>query len=219
MIKGLIFDLDGTMVMNMPFHMRAFNVQAERHGYTLLSPLTSRFFGWHNFQIMPEIIPAADIERIGLQYLSDEKEAIYRELYSGNVTLTKGLDKILDEAVRCGVKTFIGSAAPRENVEFIVAEAALDGRMVGYVCADDVTHCKPDPEIFLKSCEKLGLAPSECVVFEDATSGIKAAVAAGCYPIGIATTTTREALLEAGARMIIDDFDEISVEQLVAQIG
>ena len=56
-------------------------------------------------------------------------------------------------------------------------------------------------------------------MFEDATSGIKAAVAAGCYPIGIATTTTREALLEAGARMIIDDFDEISVEQLVAQIG
>lgn len=219
MIKGLIFDLDGTMVMNMPFHMRAFNVQAERHGYKLMSQLTSRFYGWHNFQIMPEVIPAADIERIGLQYLSDEKEAIYRELYSGNVALTTGLDALLDEAARCGVKCLIGSAAPRVNVEFIVREAALEGRMEGYVCADDVTHCKPDPEIFLKSCDKLGLAPSECVVFEDATSGIKAAVAAGCYPIGITTTASREVLLEAGARMVIDDFNEISVEQLVAQIG
>ena len=219
MIKGLIFDMDGTLVQNMPYHLRAFDEQARRHGYTLKSPMGERYFGWHNFQIMPEIIPDKEIERIGLEYLSDEKEAIYRELYSGNVALTKGLDALLDTAEKLGINSFIGSAAPRVNIEFILAETTVDKRMCGYVCADDVTRCKPDPEIFLKSCARLGLEPSECIVFEDAVSGIKAAVAAGCYPVGLTSIATREALIEAGARLVIEDFDDVDLESLVAQIG
>lgn len=77
MIKGLIFDMDGTLIQNMPYHMKAFNVLAERLGYQMLQPVTNKFYGRHNDEIFSAIAPQWIIDKYGLQYLSDEKEAIY----------------------------------------------------------------------------------------------------------------------------------------------
>lgn len=218
-MKGFIFDMDGTLVENMAFHFLAFEKQAEHHGYELLRPITSRYYGWHNRDIMPETIPAEVIERLGLDFLSDEKEAIYRELYAGNVKLTAGLDELLADAKRCGIRCAVGSAGPRVNVEFIMREGDLFSRMDAYVCADDVTRCKPDPEIFLKSCAKLNLDPSDCVVFEDAVSGIEAGRAAGCRTVGITTTISGQALLDAGADFVVPDFRVLTVAEIERRLA
>ncbi len=211
--------MDGTLVENMAFHFLAFDKQAERHGYRLMRPITSRYYGWHNKDIMPEVIPPEFIERLGLQFLSDEKEAIYRELYAGNVRLTAGIDCLLADAKRCGVKCAVGSAGPRLNVEFIMREGDLFDRMDAYVCADDVTNCKPDPEIFLKSCAKLGLDSSECVVFEDAVAGIEAGRAAGCRTVGITTTISERSLLDAGADFVVPDFRGLTVAEIERRLN
>lgn len=218
MIKGLIFDMDGTFVSNMPFHMLAWAEQGRRHNYELIAPVSNRFYGWHNFDILPNVVPADVIERFGLEYLSDEKEAIYRELYAGNVVLAEGLDDLMQDAERRGVKCFIGSAAPRLNAEFVIRESGTAERLAGYICADDVTHCKPHPEIFLRSCERMGLQPSECVVFEDAISGIKAGVAAGCHVVGISSTAPAEVLLDGGAEFVVPDFRGMTIESLSARL-
>jgi len=218
-MKGFVFDMDGTLVENMAFHFLAFDKQAERHGYELMRPITSRYYGWHNKDIMPEVIPPEFIERLGLQFLSDEKEAIYRELYAGNVRLTAGIDRLLADAKRCGIKCAVGSAGPRVNVEFIMREGDLFDRMDAYVCADDVTHCKPDPEIFLKSCAKLGLEPSECVVFEDAVAGIEAGRAAGCHTVGITTTISGQSLLDAGADFVVPDFRGLTAAEIERRLN
>ncbi|MBQ5752855.1 MAG: HAD family phosphatase [Alistipes sp.] len=218
MIKGLIFDMDGTFVPNIPFHMQAWTEQGRRHGYELVAQVTNRLFGWHNYDILPHVVPAEFIERLGLEYLSDEKEAIYRELYAGNVVLTEGLKELLQDAKRCDVKCFVGSAAPRVNVEFVLEESSSAEHLAGYICADDVTHCKPHPEIFLSSCERMGLQPSECVVFEDAISGIKAGVAAGCHVVGISSTAPAEVLLECGAEFVEPDFRGMTIESLSARL-
>ena len=216
MIKGLIFDMDGTLIQNMPYHMRAFATQAERHGFKHTQPVSNKFYGRHNDEIFENVVEPWVIEKFGLQFLSDEKEAIYRELYAGNVALTDGLDALLADAAANGVKCYIGSAAPRINAELIWNEAKLEGRIDGYVCGDDVVNCKPHPEIFLTACERMGLKPEECVVFEDALSGLKAGFAAGCMVVGLSTTAPAEDLVESGVQHIFENFEGMTIASLEA---
>lgn len=217
-IKGLIFDMDGTLIENMAYHFAAFDELARRHGYKHLRPVDSRYYGWNNLDIFPEIVPAADLAQLGADNLSKEKEVVYRELYAGHVKLTAGLDALLTDARRCGVKCAIGSAGPRVNVEFIMREAKLGDRMDAYVCLDDVTRCKPDPEIFLTACERLHLAPHDCVVFEDGIPGIKAALAAGCAAVGVATTMPAKALTDAGADIVVRNFEGMTIASLAKKL-
>lgn len=214
MIKGLIFDMDGTLIQNMPYHMKAFNTLAERLGYQMLQPVTNKFYGRHNDEIFIAIAPQWVIDKYGLQYLSDEKEAIYRELYAGHVRLTDGLEELLADAKSKGVKCYIGSAAPKVNLDLIWEGAELDGKIDGYVCGDDIVNFKPHPEVFLKSCEGMGVAPEECVVFEDAISGIKAGWAAGCKVVALSTTATVEALAADGVEHIVPNFEGMTIASL-----
>ena len=214
MIKGLIFDMDGTLIQNMPYHMKAFSTLAERLGYQMLQPVTNKFYGRHNDEIFLAIAPQWVIDKYGLQYLSDEKEAIYRELYAGKVCLTDGLAELLAEAKAKGVKCYVGSAAPRLNIDLIWNGAQLDDKIDGCICGDDVVNFKPHPEIFLKCCEGMGLAPEDCVVFEDAISGIKAGWAAGCKVVALSSTATPEALAADGVEHIITDFQGMTLESL-----
>jgi flagellar biosynthesis regulator FlbT len=78
--------------------MKAFNTLAERLGYQMLQPVTNKFYGRHNDEIFMAIAPQWVIDKYGLQYLSDEKEAIYRELYAGHVCLTDGLEELIADA-------------------------------------------------------------------------------------------------------------------------
>ena len=214
MIKGLIFDMDGTLIQNMPYHMKAFNILAERLGYQMLQPVTNKFYGRHNDEIFRAIAPQWVIDKYGLQYLSDEKETIYRELYAGNVRLTDGLEELIADARSKGVKCYIGSAGPRVNLELIWNGAELDGKIDGYICGDDVVNFKPHPEIFLKSCEGMGLSPEDCVVFEDAISGIKAGWAAGCKVVALSTTATAETLAADGVEYIVPNFEGMTIASL-----
>jgi HAD superfamily hydrolase (TIGR01509 family) len=214
MIKGLIFDLDGTLIQNMPFHMRAFKTLAERCGFEYVQPVSNKFYGRHNDEIFDNVVEPWVIEKYGHQYLSDEKEAIYRELYSGNVRLTDGLEELLADAKAKGVKCYIGSAAPRINAEMIWNEANLGEKLEGYICGDDVTNCKPHPEIFLRACEAMGLQPEECVVFEDALSGIKAGFNAGCKVVALSTTAAPEDLALDGLQHIFPSFEGMTIASL-----
>ena len=214
MIKGLIFDMDGTLIQNMPFHMRAFDVQAERHNYKLTQPVTNRFYGRHNDEIFLNVVEPWVVEKFGLQTLSEEKEAIYRELYAGHVKLTDGLEELLADAKAKGVKCYVGSAAPRLNIDFIWGEAELDSKLDGWVCGDDIVNFKPHPEVFLTCCERMGLKPEECVVFEDAISGIKAGVAAGCKVVGLSSTAPAEELMAGGIKHVVSNFEGMTIESL-----
>lgn len=214
MIRGLIFDMDGTLVPNMPYHMKAYEELARRRGFEMIEPVTPKFFGWSNPDVIRAVVPAPIVEQFGAEFLGDEREAIYREIYAGHVTLMKGLKELLDEAVASGVRFTIGSAGPRLDVEFILGQTGLKSLMTGYICGDDVTHGKPDPEIFNRACELMELPPEQCVVFEDAIPGTKAGVAAGCKVVSLSINVPEEELRAAGADLVVKDFTPISLKVL-----
>ncbi len=214
MLKGVLFDMDGVLVNNLEIHRQAFAEFFRRYGVERTFDELSRVFGKGNDDIMGELMPADVVERVGIRQLGYEKEAIYREIYAPIITPQPGLLAFLAECEREGLRSAVGSSGYKANVDFVLDKCNIRRYFEATVAGDEVTRCKPDPEIYLTAAAKLGLAPCECIVFEDAEAGIEAAKRAGMKVVALATTFDREFLATTDADMIIGDFRDISVEQL-----
>ena len=213
-LKGLLFDMDGTLVDNLAYHFAAFAEYAKRKGFDLLEPVTLKHNGMHSNQIFPMVLGEAKVAEYGIDRLNREKEEVYRDMYRGKVEPIKGIIELLQAAKAAGVKCAIGSSGCRENVQFIIEGLGIEDLIDASISGSDVTHGKPHPEIFTKAHEALGLKAEECIVVEDAVNGIMAGVAAGCKCLGITTTASAETLNAAGAAMSVADFTTITIEGL-----
>ncbi|HBX90967.1 MAG TPA: haloacid dehalogenase [Alistipes sp.] len=211
MIRAALFDMDGTLVANTPYHLRAFAIFCERYGVTDWETKLASVFGMGNDDILGLIMPDAVREK-GVEALADEKEAIYREIYAPDIRPVEGLARLLGRLTQAGIRCAVGSSGCRKNVDFVLEKCGIEGCFDAIVSGDRVTHCKPDPEIYLTAAAALELTPAECVVFEDAKAGIEAARRAGAGRIvALTTTLPREVLAaETAADMIIDNFAEIA---------
>ena len=214
MLKGLLFDMDGVLVNNLEVHRAAFAEFFRRYGVERSFDELNRVFGKGNDDIMGELMPKEVVERVGIRELGYEKEAIYREIYAPIITPQPGLLEFLAEAVEAGLRSAVGSSGYRVNVDFVLEKCRIGSYFEAIVAGDEVTRCKPDPEIYLTAAAKLGLKPAECVVFEDAEAGIEAAKRAGIKVVALATTFSREFLGGTEADVIVDDFRDVSVAML-----
>lgn len=207
--------MDGVLVNNMAVHFRAFAAMAERYHLRAEEGVDfSHLNGRGNDDIITALFPAELVAQKGVQALADEKEALYREIYAPEIAPTAGLVRLLGELTGAGLRCAVGSSGPRENVDFVLRECHIEPYFEVRISGDMVTRCKPDPEIFLTAAHRLGLEPSECLVFEDAISGVRAAKAAGMKVIALTTTHTREQLLREGAEIVAEDFTTISMEDI-----
>lgn len=214
MLKGVLFDMDGVLVNNLEVHRAAFAEFFRRYGVERSFEELSRVFGKGNDDIMGELMPRDVVERVGIRELGHEKEAIYREIYAPTITPQPGLLTFLDECEAEGLKCAVGSSGYRANVDFVLDKCNIERYFDYAVAGDEVTRCKPDPEIYLTAAAKLGLRADECVVFEDAEAGIEAAKRAGMRVVALATTFNRDFLETTDADYIIDDFRGITVDKL-----
>lgn len=213
-LKGILFDMDGTLVDNLAYHFASFDEFIKRKGLTLLEPVSLRINGMHSDDVFRILLGEEECKKHSLDALNREKEEVYRDMYRGNVTPVAGLMEFLRAAKGAGIKCAIGSSGCRENVEFIIAELDIREFINASISGSDVSHGKPHPEIFTKAHEALGLKAEECIVVEDAVNGIIAGVRAGCKCLGITTTSSAEVLSEAGASVCAKDFTSITIESL-----
>ena len=214
MLKGLLFDMDGVLVNNLEVHREAFAEFFRRYGVERSFDELSRVFGMGNDDIMGELMPRDIVERVGVRELGYEKETIYREIYAPKITPQPGLLSLLAEAEHEGLKCAVGSSGYRANVDFVLDKCNIERYFEAAVAGDEVTRCKPDPEIYLTAAAKLGLHPSECIVFEDAEAGIEAAKRANMKVVALATTFDREFLATTAADAIVDDFRDVTIDML-----
>lgn len=195
MKKAALFDMDGTLVDNTLAHMCAFEIFCARYGVTGWKEKLSQAFGMGNDDIMRLIMPAELIRERGLASLAEEKEAIYREIYAPEIRPVKGLVPLLESLRAAGVRCAVGSSGCRANVDFVLEKCRIGEFFDARISGDRVTRCKPDPEIYLTAAAALGMAPADCVVFEDAKAGIESARRAGVgRVVALATTLPREVL-------------------------
>lgn len=187
--------MDGVLVYNMAIHQEAFKQYCDQYNIEGLKEIIDRCSGMGNDEIMREIFPPEVIEEKGLATLAFEKEALYREIYAPMIKPVEGLAEYLKSLKEKGLKIAVGSSGCRLNVEFVLKACGIAEYFDALVYEELVTKCKPDPEIYLTAISKLGLNASECVVFEDAKFGIRAARAAKVAKvIGVATTLTADVL-------------------------
>lgn len=211
MIKGALFDMDGTLVDNTAVHVRAFEIFCDRYGIEDWQQKLTTVFGMGNDDILQLIMPD-EVSRKGVPALADEKEAIYREIYAPEIRPVEGLVDLLRRLRAAGIPCAVGSSGMKANVDFVLDTCNIREYFAAQVSGDMVSRCKPDPEIYLKAAKALGINPSECVIFEDAPAGIEAARRAGAGRIvALATTLPREKLeREAGVDLIVDNFADIT---------
>ncbi len=175
--RGLIFDLDGTLLDSMPHHVRAWIQTAREHGFEINPDLIYAWGGISSKDVVKRFsdmgYPAGDVD-----LFVKRKVELYRE-HINEVRLFAPIEKILKEAHERGQLTAIASGTQRINGEDTLRLHHLEKYVDALVCADDVTHHKPHPESFLTAAEKLGLNSKECLVFEDGKLGIEAASAGG----------------------------------------
>lgn len=196
MASAIIWDLDGIIVHSGPYHYEAYRRLFAEKGIALAEEqFRAEFLGLRNDAILCAVLgelPAAEAER-----LASRKEEAFRDLVRNNVRALPGAVALLRRARGAGLRQAIVSSTPRENIELILASLGVRGLLDAIVGEEDAARGKPDPEGFLVAAARLGAAPAECVVIEDAPEGIAAGKAAGARVIGVATTRPPGRLAQA----------------------
>ena len=210
MRRGVIFDMDGVLVDNRDMHIEAFVILCKKYGVDLSKEKLFSVFGMGNEEILPIVLPKELIEKRGIHPLAEEKEAIYREIFERTIAPTPGLVPFLHALRAEGFRTAVGSSGMAANVRFVLEKCGIADCFDAIVNGDMVTHCKPDPEIFLTASRLMDVPPAECVVIEDSFAGIEAARRAGMAVIAMATTFPKERLSATDNDMIVPDFTPLT---------
>ena len=185
--KAIIFDLDGVICFTDKYHYLAWKALADRLGIYFDEKINDRLRGVSRMASLEIILERSDVEYTSEQkeVFAAEKNDTYLELLKqmSPVDLSDEVKSTLEELRSRKYKIAIGSSS--KNTKFILERIGLNGFFDAVADGTDITHSKPDPEVFLCAASKLGLAPAECAVVEDAKAGIQAAKAGGMTALAL----------------------------------
>jgi beta-phosphoglucomutase len=186
-IKALLFDLDGVIVSTEKNHFEAWRETASKLGIAFSEHDNEALKGVNRVDSLKQIL------KLGNKTVSAEEfESLLvfkNDMYLDSITtlskddLLPGVHALLLQAKSMGVKIGLGSSS--KNAPMILTRLGITDLFDVIIDGNGVTHPKPDPEVFLNGAKALALAPSDCLVFEDASSGVAAAKAGGFIAIGV----------------------------------
>ncbi len=210
-LKGCIFDLDGVIVDTAKYHFMAWRRLAKELGF---------IFTLEDNEALKGVSRMASLEILlrtgGVKATEKEKEMMAARKNGWYVEFITGMtpDEILPGSIRLlkalrkeGILTAIGSAS--KNAGMILDGIGLREMFDVIVDGNKIHKAKPDPEVFLRGAEEMGLAPGNCIVFEDAQAGIEAAIAGGMRCVGVGSPE-----LLGKADMVIPDLRKITINNL-----
>jgi beta-phosphoglucomutase family hydrolase len=189
--KTFLFDLNGTVIDDMSFHIQSWYEILNKLGATISYEETKRQCYGKNEEVLERVFPRRfTAEEMTAMII--EKERQYQENFRPHMRLIAGLEGFLEQAYNANIKMAIGSAAIPFNIDYILDGLHLRKYFPVVVSAYDVIASKPHPETFLQCAEKLNVAPADCIVFEDSPKGVESAAKAGMKAVVITTMHTKE---------------------------
>ena len=212
--KAFLFDLNGTMIDDMPYHIKAWHRILNDLGAGIsLERMKQECYG-KNHEVLERIF-AGRFSEEEKDKMSIDKERRYQEEFRPQLKLIPGLDSFLKRSHAAGVKLAIGSAAIMFNIDFVLDGLGIREYFDAIVSADDVKQSKPDPETWVKCLERLKLQPADCLVFEDSPKGAESALNAGLKCIIITTLHDRSEFdLYKNVIAFINDFEDASLRDI-----
>lgn len=214
--SALIFDMDGTLIHNMPIHNQAWHDTLAEAGIQIdMNEFNRATTGKKTAEIL-RIMLGAQLSDTDVEYWGERKEALYRERFSDYREPLQGLLHMLEQATALALPMAVATASPPANISFILDELDLRRYFKIIVGGADIQHGKPNPEIFLKSAQLLGIEPARCLVFEDALGGIEAARRAGMDAVMICTTIdAQEVVGMPHVQYAVPDFTPLDLPTLL----
>jgi len=209
-ILGVIFDMDGVLCDSEEYMAEAgCRMFAETYGVTVqpedFAPFTGTGENRYLGGVADQYAVAWDLERDKARAY-----AIYLEIIRGRLDPLAGVIDFIGACRDAGAKLAVATSADRVKMEGNLVEIGLPaGTFQVCLTGSDVEHKKPHPEIFLTAAARLGLAPEQCLVVEDAPNGIQAARAAGTKCLALTTSFTEAELLDAGADWVAPDLAHV----------
>ena len=210
-ITACIFDLDGVIVDTAVYHYRAWKRLANELGFDFTEEDNEKLKGISRVKSLELILGWGGIEKTEAEQeeLASRKNKWYVEMIQSMRPdeILPGAKEFLQEVKAAGLKTALGSAS--KNSGLILERTGLLPLFDVLVDGNHVSASKPDPQVFLKGAEGLGIDPANCVVFEDAVAGVEAAIAAGMKVVGIGSAEVLN-----NADLVVRGLFEIHVPQL-----
>ncbi len=187
MLPAVVFDWDGVIIDSSSHHEQSWKIISQDRDLPLPAGHFKRGFGKKNNVIIPDLGWATDPAEV--EALAHEKEEIYRGLVRRHTPLPlPGVSALLVGLRNRGIPCAIGTSTERANLDLLLDLLELRPYFQAIVTGEEVVDGKPDPAVFLLAAERLGVAPADCIVIEDALVGIEAARRAGMQVVAVATT-------------------------------
>lgn len=210
-IKAIIFDLDGVIIDSNPAIVEFWSHWANQFGFELTQDMILQWVYGRKV--------TATIEGLFSFTTREQQEAIKEAGYAFDAAMhPTGIEGVQDFVQALKVLDFprgVATSSHKERMEQMLQRIGLPNHFEYSITAHDVQKGKPDPEPYLKMAEKLNFNPSECLVFEDAISGVQSAIAAGMTCIGIGNQLTAKSLEAEGAKEVIKNFRSLTIQEKI----
>lgn len=210
-IKACIFDLDGVIVDTAVYHYKAWKKLANQLGFDITEHQNEQLKGVSRTRSLELILEWGGIAKTAAeqQELASLKNSWYVDMISKMTPaeILPGAKEFLKACRAAGLKIALGSAS--KNSMMILEKINLVNMFDTVIDGNKVSKAKPDPEVFLKGAEELGVPPANCVVFEDAIAGVEAAKNGGMKAVGVGSPDVLKQ-----ADMVISGLDEMTVDRL-----
>jgi beta-phosphoglucomutase len=209
-VKGIIFDMDGVLTLTSPLHERAFREALKTVGVDDFR--YAAVAGMRTDEALRSILVGNRVPYTdeGIVSLAATKSRIARELIAMENPVAAGCVRVLDSLAR-RYPLALASSASKPTINLFLEQNSLSGKFACVLNGGDVQQAKPSPEIYELCCRRMGLAPGECLIVEDAVSGVLAGKSAGAVVWGIPTTCSAADLQGAGADRIIGRLEDLLV--------
>jgi beta-phosphoglucomutase family hydrolase len=214
--KAVIFDMDGTLVDSTRADFFAWQKLFSYYNKQLTFSDYIPLLGIKSGQVVKEFLPVENEEEA--EFALTKKLVFFHEFISENgIYPVPFADVFLKQLKQYHIPLALATSSRRAKMEMVMEKLNLLIYFDKIVTGGDVKNGKPSPDIFLKAAEKLNMVPENCIVFEDAANGVKAAKNAGMKCVALSTHQTFESLEKAD--LVIDTFEDLSFPNLCFQLN
>jgi len=216
MKKAFIFDMDGVIINSEPLHAKAKLEALRQFGLSCDEKELVRYVGRTALDFYTEFLGQHPLPDVTAREMTDLKHELYLDILAGDASIQPidGVKDLLARLKGAGYLIALGSSSTPKIIETVLTRFGIKAYFQVILAGSQLPKSKPDPAIYLLAAKKLQVKPEECIVLEDATSGIAAAKAAGMYCIAYRNLTSGRQDLTRADR-VVEHLDEIKVEELL----
>lgn len=178
MIKGAIFDMDGLMFDSERLVCSIWQEMMDENGYKFNVDIFKNTIGLRRDKTKEFYTSLYGSDFDYDHFKTQSRERFYKRIEKDGVPIKKGLFELLDYLRKNNIKTAVATSTSASTALKVIKKAGIYDYFDSFVCGDDVKNGKPHPEVFLTAAQKIGIAPNECIAFEDSINGIKSALSA-----------------------------------------